>query len=186
MAGFGHASRRRQFALGRVAARTLAAERLGVSPVDVPLRVGADGAPEVGRLGVSIAHTGRAGAVAALAAVAAQPVGVDLERVAPRRPDLWTRILNPSEHDLLDALGGPTDDVQTLLWTLKESVLKGQRTGFRAGGRSIHLATEADGEAPEHGLATAMSGDATWRIAFGRVGDLWAAVAWRLTPPESA
>ena len=179
LAAFGHPARRRQFVLGRTAARTLAAARLGVAPADVDLGVGADGAPEVPGLHVSIAHTGRE-STAALAAVAGGPVGVDLERIAPRRPDLWTRILRPDEHALLDALGGPDDIVQTLLWTMKEAVLKAQRTGFRAGGQSVHLAFDAapDGAPPDLGWATAASGAGDWRVAFGREGDLWLAVAW--------
>ena len=175
---FGHADRRRQFELGRLAARTLAGERLGVAARSVPLAVGADGAPELDGGHVSIAHTGRAGAAAALAAVHAAPVGVDLERVAPRRPDLWRRLLNASERPALDALGGPTNDAQTLLWTLKESVLKGQRTGFRAGARSVTLSLDADGGPPALGAARAASAGARWRVAFGRSGDLWLAVAW--------
>ncbi len=180
MAGFGHADRQRQFALGRTAARTLAGARLGVAPQAVSLAVGADGAPEVAGLWVSIAHTGHGDGVAAVAAVADGPVGVDLERVDRRRPDLWTRIVRDDERPLLDALGGPTDDSQTLLWALKEAVLKGQRTGFRAGGRSVRLAFDADGAPPDRGVATATA-DASgeWTVAFGRDGDLWLAVAWR-------
>ena len=177
--GFGHADRRRQFELGRLAARTVAGERLGLEPPSVPLAVGVDGAPEVVGCHVSIAHTGRGGGVAALAAVHRAPVGVDLERVAPRRPDLWRRISNPAEQPVLDALGGPTDDAQTLLWTLKEAVLKGQRTGFRAGGRSVTLALDADGSPPALGRARAGSAGAEWEVAYGRVDDLWLAVAWR-------
>ena len=178
-AAFGHADRRRQFALGRTAARTLAAGRFGCAPEAVPLTVGADGAPDLPGLHVSIAHTARGDRVAALAAVADGPVGVDLERVAPRRPDLWRRILADDEHGLLDALGGPTDRAQTLLWTLKEAVLKGQRTGFRAGGRSVRLALDADGAPPTRGLATATArASGAWTVAFGLEGDLWLAVAW--------
>ncbi len=179
MAGFGHADRRRQFALGRTAARTLVGARLGVAPDAVPLAVAADGAPDVPGLRVSIAHTGHGPDVAALAAVASGPVGADLERVAPRRPDLWTRIVRPDERPLLDALGGPTDDAQTLLWTLKEAVLKGQRTGFRAGGRSVRLRLDADGAPPDRGLATVTADTSgAWTVAYGRAGDLWLAVAW--------
>ena len=176
---FGHPDRRRQFALGRTGARTLAAARLGVAPAAVPLAGGADGAPELPGFHVSIAHTARADRAAALAAVATGPVGVDLERVAPRRPDLWQRILNPEEHALLDRLGGPTDDAQTLLWTLKEAVLKGQRTGFRAGGRSVRLDLDAAGVPPDRAHARAEAdGSGAWTVAFGRDGDLWLAVAW--------
>ncbi len=182
MAGFGHPSRRSQFLLGRVAARTLAGERLGVAARDVPLTVGADGAPELPRLGVSIAHTGRDGASAALAAVADRAVGVDLERIAARRPDLWRRILASSETHLLDQLGGPTDTVQTLLWTLKEAVLKAQRTGFRAGGTSVEVRLDPSQGVPEAGApgwASATAQGVRWSLAFGRHADLWLAVAWR-------
>lgn len=179
MHAFRHPDRRRQFALGRTAARTLAAARLGLDPVAVPLSVGTDGAPDLPGLHVSIAHTARGEHAAALAAVGEQPVGVDLERVAPRRPDLWRRILTPEEYAVLDALGGPTDDAQTLLWTLKEAVLKGQRTGFRAGGTSVRIRLGADGVPPARGLATATARESGgWTVAFGREDDLWVAIAW--------
>lgn len=173
---FGHPARRRQFALGRTAARTLAATRLGCPPRDVPLTVGTDGAPRVAGGYISIAHGGRGPDLLGAAALADRPVGIDVERVAPRRPDLWTRILRPDEHDLLDALGGPTDTVQTLLWTLKEAVLKAQRTGFRAGGQSVRLSLDVERLADGTGGATSEHGD--WRLAFQRVDELWLAVAW--------
>ena len=184
MASFGHASRRDQFALGRLAARGLAGERLGLAPHDVPLAVAADGAPTVPGLSVSIAHTGRAGETAALAAVAVRRVGVDIERVAPRRPDLWKRFLSPEEHAVLARLGGPTDGVQTLLWTLKEAVLKAQRTGFRAGGKTVRLDLDADGTPPARGVARAVSGAGSWTVSFGREGDLWLALAWPAGAPR--
>ena len=186
MASFGHPSRRSQFALGRLAARSLAANRLGLDPRVVPLAVAEDGAPTLPDLSVSIAHTGRAGTVAALAAVADRTVGVDLERIAPRRPDLWRRILTDDERPLLARLGGPTDEVQTLLWTLKEAVLKAQRTGFRAGGKSVHLSIGHRGGPGRGGLASATSGAGEWQISFGRQGDLWLAVAWSADAPSQA
>ncbi|MEM0964213.1 MAG: 4'-phosphopantetheinyl transferase superfamily protein [Bacteroidota bacterium] len=178
--------RQRQSRLGRWAARTLAAERLGLGPRDVPLVTAGDGAPEVDGLYVSIAHTSRGGDPAALAAVASGPVGVDLERIGSRRPDLWTRILRPDEHVLLDQLGGPTDEVQTLLWVLKEAVLKGQRTGFRAGTQSVRLALDA-AASPHRGVATAEARDSgPWTVSFGRQRDLWLAVAWLGGPRQRA
>ena len=183
---FAHPARRQQFVLGRTAARTLLARRLGLDARDVALGVGPDGAPETPGLGVSIAHTGKGDAAAALAAVADGPVGVDLERVGPRRPDLWTRILRPDEHGLLDAWGGPTDSTQTLLWTLKEAVLKAQRTGFRAAARSVRLTARPGAPAggpPPHGRAEADSELGAWEVAFGREGGLWLAVAWPRKAP---
>lgn len=178
LAGFSHPDRRAGFVLGRTAARTLLAERLGVAPEAVPLRVGADGAPVVaGASGVvvSIAHAGRGEAVGA-AAVAERPVGLDLERVRERQPGLWRRMLAPEERAVLDALGGPTDDSQTLLWSVKEAVLKGCRTGLRAGMRSVTL-SGLDAERQRLGAADAEG--RLWRVGYARRGDLWVCLAVR-------
>ena len=176
--GFKSPARQRQFALGRLAVRSLVGDVLGVRALDVPLRVAEDGAPEVPGLVVSIAHTGREGSVSAVAAVGARSLGVDLERIAPRRHDLSRRILRPDEREVLDALGGPTDETQTLLWALKEAVLKAQRTGLRAGARSVRLELYADGAPPDRGAAAAVSGAGAWTLTYGRLGDLWLAVAY--------
>ena len=178
LATFRHVDRRRQFVLGRTAARRLAAARLGCAPAAVLLSLDDDGAPHLGDAFVSIAHGGRGDAAVGAAALADRAVGIDVEVVARRRPDLWTRILRSEEQSLLDALGGPTDDAQTLVWTLKEAVLKAQRTGFRAGGRSVRLDLHADGAPPEVGDATAASDQGDWRLRFGRIGVVWVAVAW--------
>ncbi len=173
MAAFQSAERRLAFALGRTAARTLLAERLGQDAADVPLVVALDGAPTIPAGSVSIAHTGRGASAVGAAAVSGAPVGIDVERVAPRRPDLWRRILAPEEYGLVERLGGPTDDTQTLLWSLKESVLKGQRTGFRAAAQSVVLTLGADGHASAE---SATSG--AWQIAYAPLGDAWLTVAW--------
>ncbi len=178
-ASFAHPDRRLAFALGRAAARALLAERLGVPAADVPLAVGADGAPHAPGVCVSIAHAGRGAGVVAAAAVAPVAVGVDLEAIVPRRPDLWQRMLRADEHALLGALGGPSDRSQTLLWSLKEAVLKGQRTGLRAGARSVRLALDgASGDVPASGTGTAWA-DASggWHLAWADLGGMWLTVA---------
>ena len=181
LAGFAHPDRRAGFVLGRTAARLLLADELSVAPEAVPLAVGADGAPEVASgavpdaLYVSIAHAGR-GEPLAGAALAGRPVGLDLERVRPRNPGLWRRMLAAEEHGVMDALGGPTDEAQTLLWSLKEAVLKGCRTGLRAGMRSVALA-DLD---PERQRLLARDGaGGLWRVGYARRGDLWVSVALR-------
>ena len=172
LAAFRHEARRRGFVLGRAAARTLLAESLGCSPEAVPLAVGADGAPEVqgAPLHVSIAHA--AGDLGG-AAIASRAVGLDLEAIRQRRPDLWRRMLRPDEYAVLEALGGPTDETQTLLWSLKEAVLKGRRTGLRAGMHSVRLHQLASGV----GEGRDAEGGA-WRLGYERRGDLW--VTWAL------
>ena len=175
---FGSADRRLQFTLGRTVARRLAGRRLGVPPVEVPLRLGADGAPEVEGLCVSIAHGGRGGEAVAAAAVADGPVGVDVEAIVPRQEDLWDRILAPEEVGVRDALGGHSTEALTLVWSLKEAVLKGQRTGLRAGARSVRLVLDADGVS-EAGTASAVSArSGSWLLRFCRLGGVWVTVAW--------
>lgn len=183
--GFGSDDRRRHFALGRVALRTLAAERLGVAPGIVPLHVAADGAVELDGRHVSISHGGAGDAAVGLAALAGRPVGVDVEPIRERRADLWTRILRPDERPSLDALGGPSDEAHTLLWSMKEAVLKGQRTGLRAGARSVRL-TLAAGTSLAAGEASAASDrSGAWTLRYLRRGDLWLVLAVAAAPVDA-
>lgn len=135
--GFTLPKRRREFVLGRAAARTLLAEHLDVEPPDVPLRVADDGAVEVvgPDLAVSITHSGGH----AVAAVAPRPVGVDLERIAPRHPDLPHFLLHPDEHTAFEDLPLDPDRATILYWTLKEAALKALRTGFRLSPKKLRL-----------------------------------------------
>lgn len=175
MAAFAHPDRRLAFGLGRTAAHVLVAQHLGDGH---RIAVAPDGALAAGACALSLAHTGRGGGALAAAALAhgGGRVGVDAERIAPRRPDLWRRLLRPDEHDVLDGLGGPTDRSQTLLWTLKEAVLKAERTGLRAGLRSVRLAL--DDVSADHGRGRADGPTAPWDVAWSDVGDVWVAVAW--------
>jgi len=174
LATFAHPDRRLGFALGRTAARRLLAERLGCPPEAVPLALAASGAPVVSGhpLHVSIAHAGRGADTLAAAVAAARPVGLDLERITPRRPDLYRRILRPDEHALLDALPLGHDEAQTLLWSLKEAVLKGLHTGLRRAARTVHLQDVRDGAA----VADAGEGS-VWVLRYGRRGAFWVVVA---------
>ena len=174
LVGFASEDRQRAFVLGRTAARTLLGQALGLAPERVGLDVAPSGALVVPGRRVSVAHTGRGADALGVAAVAHVPVGVDAETVAVRRPDLWRRLLSPTEYDALDALGGPTDDAQTLLWALKESVLKGQLTGLRAGARSVVLGVPSGGRVQ---AVSDLSG--VWEVAYARLGPAVVAVAWQ-------
>ena len=181
LASFGSADRRVRFALGRRAARTLAAERLGCDAADVPLRIGADGAPRLDGAHLSIAHAGRGGDAVGAAALADRPVGVDVEPIRPRHPALWRRILRDDERPVLDGMGGATDAAQTLLWSMKEAVLKGQRTGLRAGARSVRLTLDRPARLDAGGAAAVSEASGAWRLAYADLGGLWLVVAWSAT-----
>ena len=175
-AGFGDADRRAHFALGRLALRRAAAEQTGRAPDAVAVTVGADGAPEVDGVHASISHGGAGADAVGFAAVAGRPVGVDVEPIRARRPDLWRRILRDHERATLDAAGGPSDRAHTLLWSIKEAVLKGQRTGLRAGARSVRvLPFAADRDAGALQAWSEHSGD--WSVRYTLRGDLWLVVA---------
>lgn len=145
MATFLHAGRRRSFALGRAAARTLLAEQLGVAPAQVPLCVADDGGVDVdgAAIRVSIAHSGEH----AVAAVAPRPVGIDLEHIAPRHENLSRFLLHPDEYAAFDAL--PLDHTRSVIlcWTLKEATLKALRTGFRRSPKKLRLAIDLPAQA---------------------------------------
>ena len=178
MGSFASAERRRQFVLGRLAARRLIGHQLGRAPREIEIEVGNDGAPHIQPGFLSIAHGGRGLGALGLAALADVPVGIDAETIRPRHPGLGRRITGPDESSVVGALGGPTASSLTLLWALKESVLKGQRTGLRAGARSVQLRqVDVSGDS---GTAVAEADHSgTWRLAFSRQRNLWVTVAWQ-------
>lgn len=175
LVAFGSAKRRREFALGRATARALLAERLALDEAAVPLRVGEDGAPEVegALLHLSIAHASTPERSVAAVAVAPHAVGVDVEVIRPRRPDLHRFLLHPDEGELLEALPCERDAAQVLLWTLKEAVLKARRSGLRTSPKAVCLALE-----PDEGTATAHLGEEVWRLRYARRDGYFVAVAF--------
>ena len=173
-AAFGSEKRRREFALGRATARALLAERLGLDEAAVPLRTAADGAPEVDApLHLSIAHASTPERSVAVAAAAPHAVGVDIELIRPRRPDLFRFLLHPDDFGLLDALPHGHDAAQVLLWTLKEAVLKARRSGFRTSPKAIRLGIDSGAEAAEARL-----GEEVWAVRYAERDGSFVAVAF--------
>lgn len=173
---FASSERRRQFVLGRLAVRRLVGEMQGEVPVAVRMDVGDDGAPRVKDGYVSIAHGGLGFEAIGLAAYAERPVGVDVEQIRVRHARLADRILRADEAHVLPSIAADSDSALTLVWALKESVLKGQRTGLRAGAQSVRL--DRIQVASSRGEAQATSeASGAWHLGFERIGDLWLAVA---------
>jgi phosphopantetheinyl transferase len=175
MESFGHPDRRRGFAFGRMAARGLLAEWLGVSPDNVPLAVASDGGVVVdGHLiHVSISHAGHGPSAQSIAVIAERPIGVDLEEIVPRRDDLYRRILHPDEYGLLQTLGLNHNEATVLLWSLKESVLKGLRTGFRRSAQTVRLDDLSDGMGHAH-----MDDGPSWNLRYTRREGFWITLAF--------
>jgi phosphopantetheinyl transferase len=163
LATFGSPARRNAFALGRDTVRKLLADRLAQPAAEVPLTVASDGALEcpAGDLRVSLAHTVRARTTVAVAAAASRALGVDIEALRARQPELYRRILREDEYVLLDHFSDH-DRAQVTLWALKEAVLKAQRTGLRTPARAVSLQIDTD---RQRGRAR-VDGGAEWELRF--------------------
>jgi len=173
LAHFGSMQRKRQFLAGRIAARTLLAGRLAVPPAEVPLTVATDGAVDVDGtpFHVSISHAGEY----AVAAIALRPVGVDIERVVPRHPDLHRRFLNDAERTHLDELNLDRDHAYILSWAIKEAVLKGRRTGFRCSPKRLNLTICP----AEQSAMVRVEGEKPWSTSFEWIDGYCLAIAFQ-------
>jgi 4'-phosphopantetheinyl transferase len=171
LADFGAPSRRREFLAGRAAARQLLGARLSVAPAAVPLRRDPDGGVSVEEAGwhVSIAHTGPH----AVAACARGPVGVDLERIQPRNPDIAAFLFRPADRGLVERLPYGPDAALILCWSLKEAVLKGRRSGFRTSPKDLRLAVDPEAETAR----VEIDGERPWHLVYARLDGCWGAVA---------
>ncbi|ANN71675.1 4'-phosphopantetheinyl transferase family protein [Bordetella bronchialis] len=115
------------------------------------------------------------------AAPAGWRIGVDLERIRPRRVDELARwCCGPDEQAVLAGMRDERRRLQAFyaLWTLKEAFIKAANLDFPADMRSVGLAWDA----PETALAHARlrAPGPGWRAWSARVDDAWAvsAVWW--------
>ena len=171
IASFGAEKRRREFVAGRAAARRLLADRLDTQPEEVPLRRAKDDAVDVEGTDwqVSIAHSGPH----AIAACARHRVGVDLEHIQPRDPDVARFLFAPEDRVLVEELPYDSSTALILCWALKEAVLKARRTGFRTSPKDIHLSVQ-----PEKNKAVAaIENEPQWGISFEKLSGYWGTVA---------
>jgi 4'-phosphopantetheinyl transferase len=129
---------RDMFLLGRVMARAIVGDALGVRPTAWPWREGEHGRPEIDiagcRMAFNIAHSG---GLVACAFTWSGEVGVDIEdrNRAAVDHDLVKRCCSPSEAADVNARGESWRDRFLMYWTLKESYLKARGLGI-----SVHLA----------------------------------------------
>ena len=130
-------SDRDMFLLGRVMARAIVGDALGLAPTAWPWREGAHGRPEIDidlcPVAFNIAHSG--GLVACALSWHGE-VGVDIEdrHRSVLEPALVTRCCSPSECADVYARGDGWRDRFLQYWTLKEAYLKARGLGI-----SVHL-----------------------------------------------
>ncbi len=140
-----HEGRLREYVAGRILARQLAGRILSCLPQDVPLTVLSDGSLELSgtAFSISLAHSHQ-GVCAAVAE--GIDVGIDLETIQPRHPDLYKFIFHPDEFGLMDDAPLNRDELLILCWTLKEATLKGMKTGFRCSPKKLRLSIDFENE----------------------------------------
>lgn len=162
----GTTAERRRYTLSRIALRHVLAGCHGVAPPDLPLRRERSGRPFVeGDHGLSFSLTHSHGL--ALIAVAAQPVGVDVERVRTLewRDRIAQRVMH---HDTVVALGTLPDDERTLAfidaWTQREAHVKTLGGGVLRTPDDLPFALGQPADGSVHSARLRSSG-ALWSIA---------------------
>lgn len=131
---------RRRFIVARGRLRERLGERIGVAPAEVVFRYGPNGKPEVEGVHFNVAHTGDL----ALCAIAAAPVGVDVERIRPMKnaAALAERWFHAEEVERIAGAAHPlTEFFRT--WTMKEAALK--LVGVGVGESLPRVLTPAEG-----------------------------------------
>lgn len=130
-----------------------AAEQVwGLAPLPA-LERGAEGKPcfpDFPQCHFNLSHSG----TLLLCALSSRPVGVDIERVRPRREGLFRYALTQEEYDRFAALGGDWPAFYTL-WTRKEAWCKYTGLGLRRQWKQ---------SPPENPFARSYAGDG-WRAA---------------------
>lgn len=184
-ARYRHPDRHRQWLLGRAAAKLLLwrqrrelgltearpqAIRILRAPAGWPRPLDAAGRPLP--ISLSIAHCAGA-ALCAVAPAAAGRLGADIEPAARRSRAFIRTWFSAAEQRQLAALAEPERARRaTLLWCIKEAVLKAERTGLHADTRSVAVAPLPPAPAPDGG----------WQAAGACSASGPAAVRWRLDP----
>lgn len=171
MTSFGAVSRQHEFLLGRALARGLLGSCLEMAPAEVSLCRAEDDGLDVEEEGwfVSIAHSEEV----ALVGAAQHHLGVDLEAIRPRDAAVADFLFAPEDRGMVERLPYDFDAALVLCWSLKESVLKARRSGFRRSPKELRMSVApAEGEA-----RVRVEEGRVWTVAYARMGDFWGTVA---------
>lgn len=123
--------------------------------------------PEEPRLYFNLSHSGGL----TLCGVGEAPLGVDVERVRPRRTGLERYVLSEEEYAWFQGQGGDWGSLYTL-WTLKEAKVKCLGTGLRQAPRTIVVPLLEPGQTGERdGLRFGAYAGPDWRAAVCTAGE---------------
>ncbi len=147
--------RRDEWLLGRWAAKTLIRslpDYQDYSPAEIEIVNDANGAPLFSLPGaqispdrLSISHSGQL-ALCGLTQVPTMGVGVDLEKIEPRSEDFIQDYFTPDEQRLVGSFPPKVKHTAvTLIWSMKEAMLKALGVGLRRDTRQVEVHTLGDG-----------------------------------------
>ena len=123
--------------------------------------------PDAPGLHFNLSHSGGL----ALCGVGEAPLGVDVERMRPRRAGLERYVLSEEEFAWFQSRGGDWGSLYTL-WTLKEAKVKCLGTGLRQAPRTIQVPLLEPGQTGERdGLRFGAYAGPDWRAAVCTAGE---------------
>ena len=160
---------RRRFIVARGLLRTLLGAYLGSAPREVRLNTGVHGKPyvDLADAGWPLHFNGSHSGDWFVAAIARQPVGVDIELVPARGvsqqiPDL---ILSPDERSAFAVVPEALrHELLYTLWTRKEAVLKALGVGLREPMRSVSVSVGREAPPRVTGFANGRDDPAEWLL----------------------
>jgi 4'-phosphopantetheinyl transferase len=164
-ARFRHDADRQMFLIGRVMARAIVGQALGMAPHDWPWREGRRGRPEIDLadcpVSFNLAHSAGL-VVCALSRLG--PVGVDVEHRfrTPLERTLVARCCAMDEAADVDAHGDGWRDHFLKYWTLKESYLKAVGLGISVPLAEVRFKLDADLAATPAFTGSLTNADAGW------------------------
>lgn len=160
------------YLLGRIAMKqALIKSGIIKSPNEVTVLNNPDGVPYVDgqpNLICSISHSYDGG----LGAVALQRIGVDLEKIRDHDISLLDYIATKQEIHLLKNWFGPETDIVTLIWVIKESIMKAVGSGLSIPPRSVQINKKINSSVLEIKL------DSVWYVWPDQHEDYYTAIAY--------
>ena len=137
--------------VSRGALREILGAELGISPASVRLRLGDHGRPRLdpgahgSEIDFNLSHSGE---LALVAVAAGRRVGIDVERLRPKRNPLRVadRYFSPAEVAALSAVAPDQQPSEFLrYWTAKEALAKGLGLGLQAPKGGLEFTQDGDG-----------------------------------------
>ena len=176
--GWRSETRRTEWLAGRLAAKRLLQEELGIAPLS--WSVGRDGvAPALDGLHLpntrlSLSHSAGWGAATLSDLYAEGSAGIDIQRIRPVHPGLCARVFTPGEREQIAARFGAEDSAEGMLlvWALKEAAIKARRLPWGSALNSIEVRLIGAGESE-----IILSGEPPLTAQYERYGHWWLARA---------